>query len=174
MSDYEPPQPSFVWDWARANDVPASTPAWFDVEIIGDTIRVETWLRNESGGVIFGARSPFQCLTHMVELPLKVPPQDGMIEAYQRARTEVLMAQMLGEGRLAEVGQAIINNWRDALRERRVISLWDLLEESGIPPVWKALSADGKSDVVDPALFDDVDADPAHGDGHVAVRADSA
>lgn len=176
MSDCVNPekQHSYVWEWARANNVPQTTPAWFDVEIIGDTIRVETWLLNETGGVIIGAKHPFATLSHTIELPLIVPPQDGMIEAYQRARLEVLAARMLGDARVAEVGQAIIDNYRSALRARRIISLWDLLEESGIPPVWKALSADGKSDVVDPALSDDVDDDPSHGDGHVAVRSDSA
>jgi hypothetical protein len=169
-----PPQHSFVWDWAKANDVPETTPAWFDVEIIGDTIRVETWLLNESGGVIVGARRPFECLTHVIELPLKVAPQDGMIEAYQRTRMQVLTERILGEVRLAEVARNVVSNYNDARLAGRTITLWELLEESGIPPVWKALSADGKSDVVDPALSDDVDADSSHGDGYAAVRQDSA
>ena len=174
MTDYEPPRHSFVWDWAKANGVPVTTPAWFDVEVVGDTIRVETWLLNERGGIIGGARHPFTCLTHMIELPLLVAPQDGMIEAYQRARLEVLTERMLGEARLVEVARNVISGYNNARLTGRTITLWNLLEESGIPPVWKALSADGRSDVVDPDVFDSVDSDASHRDGHVAVRADTA
>jgi hypothetical protein len=154
---------SWVWDWAKANGVPDTTPAWFDVEVIGDRIRVETWVLNETGGVIFGARNPVVGLTHMIELPLLVAPPEGMIEAYQRSRTEQLVRETLGDARLVEVARAVVLGYQHAVRDNRSITLWELLEDAGIPPVWKALAADG-SDHAHPDVSNHVDADTPDSD----------